>query len=361
MRDFVVVGAGPAGSRFARQAAERGHDVLVFESGEIGEPLACSGHVSLDVWEYVPEEARDKLFQNDIYGARFHAGGPNSRAHEFYKETVVSNAIDRVGLDKTLAQAAAGAGADVREGHTVTRIKERDDRVVVAVSGSDGVETHEARMVAGCDGPGSRVRDELELPGPEEFLHGVLGFDHEPDGQDFVDVHLMVPNFFAWRIPRGDAGVEYGLAVAPGDNASGRFREFLNGYGVELDRRCSGVIPIGPPDRLTTRRGLLLGDAAGQTKPFTGGGILYGMRAADHAAQEVDPADPATLQDYERAWRGDLRNEVRLGRLVRAGYSLPRPLQEVGLRALSGRIGVHMDRPTTLFSREQLRALLSWS
>ena len=86
MYDFVVVGAGPAGSRFARSASRRGCDVLVLESGEIGRPLACSGHVSLDVWEFVPDDAREELFQNDIYGARFHLGGAASRANTFYKD-----------------------------------------------------------------------------------------------------------------------------------------------------------------------------------------------------------------------------------------------------------------------------------
>jgi len=46
MHDFVVVGAGPPGSRFARRAAAAGRDVVVFEKGSIGTPLACSGHVS---------------------------------------------------------------------------------------------------------------------------------------------------------------------------------------------------------------------------------------------------------------------------------------------------------------------------
>jgi flavin-dependent dehydrogenase len=214
-------------------------------------------------------------------------------------------------------------------------------------------------MVVGADGPRSRVRGECGLPEPTEFLHGVLGFDEDPDHEAFVDVHLTVPRFFAWRIPRGEAGVEYGLAVSPGEDERARFEALCEDYGVTLDRRCSGLIPVGPPRRVTGRRSLLVGDAAAQTKPFTGGGILYGMRAADHAARTVDPTDPGTLGDYERAWRDDLRTEQRLGHLVRAGYSLPEPLQRAGLGALSGEIGVHMDEPTTLFSREQLRALLS--
>ena len=84
MHDFVVVGAGPAGSRFARRAAQQGHDVVVFEQGEVGKPLACSGHVSTDIWSFVPDGARGDLLQNEVYGARFHTGDADSeigRAH----------------------------------------------------------------------------------------------------------------------------------------------------------------------------------------------------------------------------------------------------------------------------------------
>ena len=360
MHDVVVVGAGPAGSRYARRAAERGLDVVVFEQGEVGDPLACSGHVSTDLWAYT-EGAREKLFQNEISGARSHTGGPGSADHPFYKDEVISNVIDRVGLDRHLADLAREAGADVREGHNVVGVTESADGVTVEVRGDDGVETHRARLVAGCDGPKSRVRQELDLPEPGELLHGVLGFDDTADHQDFVDVHLTVPKFFAWRIPRGEAGVEYGLAVPPGDDARERFETFCAGYDADVTRRCSGLIPIGPPDRVTGERSFLVGDAAAQTKPFTGGGILYGMTAADHAAREIDPDDPSTVDDYERAWREDLRSEIRLGHAVRAGYSVPKPIQKAGMKAFEGEIGVHMDRPSTLFSREQLKALLSRS
>jgi len=358
MYDFAVVGVGPPGARFARQAAERGYDVVAFEQGELGKPLACSGHVSLDIWDYVPDEAREELFQNEIRGARFHLGGAESRGYEFYKHEAVSNAIDRVGLDQTLANLARDAGADVREQHTVTGVTEHDDHVELTVKGPDGEFTVDARMVAGSDGPRSRVRRELGLSEPDEFLHGVLAFDPEPDHSNFVDVHLTIPGFFAWRIPRGDAGVEYGLAASPGKDVGAMFDDLVADYDVEVEHRCSGAIPIGPPESVTSSRGFLLGDAAGQTKPFTGGGILYGMRAADHAAREISPDVPSTLAAYESAWRDDLSREIRLGKVVRWGYDWPQPLQRLGLRLLEGEIGVHMDEPTSLFSLDQLRAMV---
>jgi len=363
MYDFVVVGAGPAGSRFSRRAAERGYDVLALERGSVGEPLACSGHVSTDVWEFTPEGAREALLQNEVFGARFRVGGPDSDDYPFYKREVISNVIDRVGLDRRLADAAREAGVDLRERHSVSAVDERADGVAVTATGPDGTETFEARMVAGCDGPVSRVRRELGLPEPGEKLQGVLGFSTEDDPGDFVDVHLTAPRFFAWRIPRGEAGVEYGLAAPPGAEPSARelFERFTAEYGTETGDFCAGMIPVGPAETVTSRRGFLIGDAAAQTKPFTGGGILYGMTAADHAAREIDPERPSTLADYESAWREDLATEIRLGHWIRRAYSLPERVQRVGLSAFSGEIGVHMDKPTSFFSTEHLSKLLSRS
>ncbi|MFB6256232.1 MAG: geranylgeranyl reductase family protein [Haloplanus sp.] len=357
MYDFVVVGVGPAGSRVARRAADAGYDVLALEKGTVGTPLACSGHVSTDIWDYVPDETKDTLLQNRVYGANFRLGGPDSRGYPFYKSTAVSNVIDRVELDRTLADAARAAGADVREGHTVVGVDERPDGVTVTARADGGTRTFETRLVAGCDGPVSRVRREAGIPDPVETLHGVLAFDETPDHGDSVDVHLTVPRFFAWRIPRGEAGAEYGLAAPPGTDVTERFETLTDAYGAETTHRCSGAIPIGPPERVTGDRTFLVGDAAAQTKPFTGGGILYGMTAADHAIDAIDPDDPSTLDAYERAWRDDLRREIRLGGLIRRAYSLPEPIQRLGLRALDGEIGVHMDRPTSFFSVEHLRAL----
>lgn len=359
MHDFVVVGAGPPGSRFARQASAEGADVLLLERGEPGPPLACSGHLSRDIWKFTPEGARDRLLQNEIYGARFHLGGPGSRAYRFYTEDPISNVIDRVELDRMLAQAAVDDGATLRTQTAATDFEVEDDHVAVTIATEAGPDTVRGRMVVGADGPASRVRRSVGLPEPSETLHGVLGFSDEEDYGDFVDVHLTVERFFAWRIPRGDAGVEYGLAVPPGAaDASERLDDLAAGYGVDLVKRCSGLIPIGPPSSVTTDRVFLVGDAAAQTKPFTGGGILYGMRSADNAVATVDPTDPDTLDEYERAWRDELGREIRLGSLIRRCYSLPTPIQRLGMRLTSGEIGVHMDEPTSFFTRRQLRKLL---
>ncbi|MCX2818470.1 geranylgeranyl reductase family protein [Haladaptatus sp. F3-133] len=351
MYDLVVVGAGPAGSRLARRFADRGENVVVLERGEVGVPLACSGHVSGDVWNFLPDGARDELIGNEIRGARFHVG---DSSYEFYRDETVSYAIDRVGMDRILADEARDAGATLQQNTPVVGVDESDDGVTVR---TDGGKTYDAKLVAGCDGPRSTVRDEVGLPEPDELLQGVLGFADEGDANDddLVDVYVDVPDFFGWRIPRGDC-VEYGSA------SSGSPREELEDVaGVDVssfDRVCAGQIPIGSPTRTATDRCFLVGDSAAQTKPFTGGGIVYGMTSADIAARHVNPDSPGTLGVYDRAWRDELGREMYLGSIIRKAYALPRPVQRAVMTAFEGEINVHMDRPTTLLNRSTARRVV---
>ena len=267
--DLIIVGAGPVGSHLARLTAEQDWDVLIIErSDEVGTPLACSGHVSPDIWNFVPEKYRERLLQNNIKGARFH----NRKLYKFYKNETVSFVIDRIELDKVKFEQAVEAGAEYVLGEEVEKVKEYEDRVEVDTA--DG--SYTSRYVAGCDGASSTVRQDLELPEPDHFYQGFMCFADEDDSSDFVDVHLEVPEFFGWRIPRNDS-VEYGVAVPKGENPKKWLDDILKEHGIsdsETRNFCGGAIPIGPADKTYTDRGLIIGDAAGQTKPFTGGGIL---------------------------------------------------------------------------------------
>jgi len=355
LRDLIIVGAGPVGSHLAERMADKGLDVLIIErSDEVGKPLACSGHVSPDIWDFVPEEKRDELEQNRIRGARFHA--EDDSEFSFYREEeYVSYVIDRVKLDKVKAGEAEKAGAELHLGETVEAVDEKEDHVSVKTDKDD----YEARMVAGCDGAQSKVREEVDLPDPDHFYQGILCFTDEEDSQDFVDVFLEVPSFFGWRIPRGDS-VEYGAAVPKGEEPMKWLERITERY-VERDERrnfCAGAIPIRPPETVTSDRVFLVGDAAGQTKPFTGGGILYGMRCAETASQTVDIEDTNSLQSYENEWRSELGSEMMLGSFIEKFYSWPTTLQKMPLTFFQGEIGVHMDHPTSLFSFSQLKSFL---
>ena len=352
MRDLIVVGAGPTGSQLAKNFSERGKEVLVLErSDSVGKPLACSGHVSPDIKKFLSTEEFEDILQNSINGARFHAGG----TYRFFRDEKVSHVIDRVELDRKKAEQARNAGAEIRLEETVEKVTEKKDKVIIETDKGE----YEALMVAGCDGASSMVRTEVGLPEPDHFYQGILCFTDEKDETDFVDVMLDVECFFGWRIPRGDS-VEYGVAVPKGEEPMRWLEKVTEKFDVTEKRNiCAGAIPVGPPGKVSTERVFLVGDAAAQTKPFTGGGILYGMRAADEAGKTVEPEDPSTLDDYEEAWRNQLENEIRLGKLIEKFYSMPQIIQRPVLKFFQGEIGVHMDRPTSLLSIEQVKAMVS--
>jgi len=355
MKDIIVVGAGPVGSHLAKKMTEKGHEALVLErSNEIGRPLACSGHVSPDIRNFVSENEFDEILQNEIKEAVFHSGEKN---YSFYSENVVSYVIDRVELDKKKATQAEEAGAEIKLGETVEKVEEKNNRVVVETDKKE----YEASVVAGCDGASSTVREEVGLEEPDHFYQGILCFTDEEDSSDNVDVVLDVPEFFGWRIPRGDS-VEYGVGVPKGKDPMKWLDKVTEKFDIERSERrdvCAGAIPINPPEKVSTERVFLVGDAAGQTKPFTGGGILYGMRCAEKASEAVDPEKP-DLKAYEEVWRKELKHDILLGSFIEKMYSMPGIVQRLGMWIFQGEIGVHMDRPTSLLSREQLKAMLPW-
>jgi len=357
LKNLIIVGAGPVGSHLAQKMAEKGKKVLIIErSKKVGKPLACSGHVSSDIWDFVPEGSKERLEQNQIRGARFHT--ESGAEFPFYKNETVSYVIDRVDLDRLKAEEAEKAGAEIHLGENVEVVEENAGSVTVKTD----KEEYEAKMVAGCDGASSKVRDEVDLPEPDHFYQGILCFSDEKDSQDFVDVFLEVPEFFGWRIPRGDS-VEYGAAVPRGEEPMKWLNKITDRYidREDQDDICAGAIPIKPAETVTSERAFLVGDAAGQTKPFTGGGILYGMRCAEAAAEVIDTDKPETLNEYEKEWRNQIGADIRLGGFIEKFYSTPEKFQKLGMTVFQGEIGVHMDRPTSLFSLNQLKAFLPFS
>ncbi|MFB6147328.1 MAG: NAD(P)/FAD-dependent oxidoreductase [Candidatus Nanohaloarchaea archaeon] len=285
--------------------------MLVIErSDEVGKPLACSGHVSPDIWDFVPEDEKKRLYQNEIKGARFHSGG---REYRFYRDETVSYVIDRVELDKVKAGQAEEKGAEFRLGEEVETVEEREEAVKVVTDEGE----YQAKMVAGCDGASSTVREEAGLGDPSRFYQGILGFSNEDDSGDFVDVHLDVPEFFGWRIPR-ESSVEYGAAVPKGENPVEWLEKVTGKHDTEVDD----------------------------------------IRSAGIAAETVELDDPSTLELYEKNWREELSTDIMLGELIRKTYNLSPAVRNAGMWLFQGKIGVHMDRPTSLLSFRQLRSLL---
>ena len=207
--DVAVVGAGPAGSRTARDLARAGLRVrLLEEHRAIGVPSHCSGLISLrtlgeaEIGEEAVLHRLTGAFVHTQEGGEVALGGSATRAV----------AIDRVAWDETLCEQAQAAGADLVRAR-MTRV-ERENHHVRLTAQTDGRDwTLTARMVVGADGTHSRVARTLGMPRPTEYAYN-LGIEGRisPDASakwrdDYVHVfvgHDLAPGWFGWIIPTGE-------------------------------------------------------------------------------------------------------------------------------------------------------------
>jgi digeranylgeranylglycerophospholipid reductase len=335
--DVLVVGGGPAGSTAAYRLAARGHRVvLIEEHPKIGRPVQCAGLVSRRVLDLA---GSDSMVRAPVRGAAVF--GPSLGEISFRAEEPRAYAIDRAGLDIYLAERAAKAGAEIR---TSTRfdglVGPVNGHAVARLTSADG-STREvsARLVIGADGVASAAARAFRLRRPVEILPAFEAeYASSPGNPDLVEVYLgreFAPGLFGWWIPDGQGGARIGLASdADGTSAREYFlrlvRHVERRFGRPLPKPISYLasgIPIGAVPRTSGTRVLLVGDAAAQVKPLSGGGIFTGMRCAELASEVADRALRAddlssrALGEYERAWRAEFGEEFRRALYLRRVFA----------------------------------------
>jgi len=326
--DVVVVGAGPAGSMAAKYAAKAGARVLMIEEhATIGLPVQCAGLISTRAYEGC--ELPETLSKHAIRGAHIHA--PGGRVLRVDGKRTMAYVIDRGELDRTMTLEALKSGVASIVKTRFTGLRRKEDRLfVTAIShgepieiqttvliGADGVQSAVGRL-AGLD----RVQSVLTCAQAEVYTDIV-----DPD---FVELYVgqdVAPGFFAWAIPTQWGTVRIGLC------SSERSIEVLNSLieyisprsATSLVRFSAGAIPIGPPACTVTDGILIVGDAAGQVKPTSGGGIYPGTLCAKIAgavaAQAVKQGDTSknALMTYDKLWRSEVGRELFTGLRIRDG------------------------------------------
>jgi flavin-dependent dehydrogenase len=140
----------------------------------------------------------------------------------------------------------------------------------------------------------------------------------------------VAPGFFGWLVPSGDSTALAGLMAKK--EADSRLESFLT--FLKTEGRISSVrgkpayrgITLATPRHTYADRVLLAGDAAGQVKPLTGGGIFFGLLCADmaantlHSAMEKGDFSSSYLSLYQKEWKHLLGRELRLGRWAHRLY-----------------------------------------
>lgn len=160
--DAIVVGARVAGSPIAMLLARKGYDVLLldratFPSDTISTHLVHPpGVAALQRWGLLDDVVATGCPAIDTYAFDF---GPFTLSGAPGADGAVSYAPRRTVLDKLLVDAAAEAGAEVREGFSVESMVFDDDQVSGVRGHTKGGKTitELARVVIGADGRHSLV------------------------------------------------------------------------------------------------------------------------------------------------------------------------------------------------------------
>ncbi|MCZ7391823.1 MAG: NAD(P)/FAD-dependent oxidoreductase [Candidatus Methanoperedens sp.] len=316
--NVVVVGAGPAGAIAAKYAARNGASTLLIEEhASIGSPVQCTGLISTAALKEC-ETGEGNFVLARMKGAFVYA--PNCQELRVEGKDVKAYVIDRKIFDRALVERSLDAGVDLL---LKTRFIGMEKGKISVISNGEQKEI-QAGVVIGADGIQSSVGRAAGLPRCEKFLSGIqFEAPYAAKDPEFVEIFTgneIAPGFFAWAVPfKGLARI--GLAKNPGMPAQVFLEKLLQHPVVASRYRGSrtefvlGGIPLGPPVKTATSGVMLVGDAAGQVKPTSGGGIYMGAVCAKIAGEVAARAsrEEAKLEEYEKRWRGAVGRELAIG------------------------------------------------
>ena len=293
----AVVGAGAIGSFIASKLAERGSDVVLFDKARDHKKV-CSGLISARLWNFIPENKKIVEASFDRIILHF----PSKDVELILKQKLL--AIDREALNKYIFDLAARAGAEIR---------------IKAIRGISDLKGFD--RIIGCDGAFSVVRSALGLQSPHMKL-GIIFYSREKSGKD-IEAWSTEGGFF-WKVPRKRV-TEYGVLSEP-RSALKLLNEFAREQGLSYEKLYAAHVPCGivlPKSEKVT----LCGDAAGLTKPWSGGGIIWGLTAAEILIADFPDFNKYRIDVYRKFWTRQKLAEHLSWAVPRAAFLLPRRVE----------------------------------
>ena len=343
--DLTIIGAGPAGSLAAHEAIYRksGLKVYVFEEHlKEGLPVHCSGLISLKRFKKLGRDFkknRRKFVLNNIRRSKFI--GPDCNSFEIDRDQDSLAVMNRVALDHYLAGRAKKLGCEYYLGHSVRQIKLVENSWNLQIKHKKGIKTHRTRILISAEGTRAKLTGSVGLPTPNKnWLFPALQYEFdgvrnlEPDCVELYFGQKYAPGFFGWVIPISDESARIGVGFSKW--FGGKTRLYINQFlrkhpllktrlrNAVKTRHYGGLIPVsGPINKTFFTNLMVVGDAAGQSKATTGGGVNIGGfcgRLAGNIARKII-LDEVTHQkgcrDYEKMWKAHFEPNLSLMKLLR--------------------------------------------
>lgn len=356
--DVIVAGAGPAGCSAAFELARRGARVALIEKQRLPRHKTCGGGMPMAVADVLELDAArdlaaDAFVECDTrYMRHTWRFGDSCLAPMNPGEEAIGGIslwmVRRSVFDNALAQRAARAGAELRDGLALRSLERiADGGMTVSAEGASGPWEAHADVLIGADGANGmtarlvdlRRQRALAIAIEAEVPH-LWGTGHADLRRDVCHLEYgAVRHGYAWVFPKDDhlnvgAGV-FRPRKSDGRGDAGVRDELQNAIVAYLEmlgvpRASADLVYHAHPlpvwnglDRLQTadNRVLLAGDAAGLVNPFFGDGILHALKSGRIAAEHVLSHDTA---NYTRAIGEEFRvNFDAALRLARFFYQWP--------------------------------------
>jgi digeranylgeranylglycerophospholipid reductase len=338
--DVLVVGAGPAGSVAALEAARTGpglHVVLLERDRAVGVPVRCAEGVGdAGLREFANPDGAPWVARK-ITRVIFLA--PDDTEVKV-AERDVGWILDRTRFDASLAALAVAAGAELRLGTEATGMtREPDGRWRVTLRGPGGHTVCHARVVIGADGVETMVGRwaGLDTRVPARDMEScaqyvVQGIDFDPDAIYLQFGDQVAPGGYAWLFPKGERVANIGLGLVALKTDGRNARQYLDAWiarryprGARTAYTVGGVIVHSTIRKTYTDGMLLAGDAAHMINPLSGGGIVNAMKAGRLAGRTAAAAiaqgdtSERRLAGYHDAWMQLLGDDhVKYARIKQA-------------------------------------------
>jgi geranylgeranyl reductase family protein len=328
--EVIVVGAGPAGSLAAANLAAAGHDVaLVDENEGPRSRIICSGIIGLEAFAHF-DLPRESIVDSILRVSFF---SPSGLEVPYCPEQPLAHVVDRTQFDDQLVSRAVAAGTCLLRGHKARKTLVTGRGVELTADVNGGQQLLRGKAIVVATGYRQWLHKQLNLGSPPGFVQGTRAElpIKLPEGAELYFGRGFAPGFFAWAVPRGNGTAGIGLLGSQGGKTlikellkTDAIRSRLNGDGFASSDEhgytiMSRGIVQGPVDPSVADRVIAVGEAAGQVKTTTAGGIYYGLIGAELAAEVLSDAlrsgklSADSLSSYQHAWRSRLDDEIQGG------------------------------------------------